>query len=134
MGEGTLAPCPPFKHKYRQDGKHAEPVIGRSVRSDPLALPSPGLSCRRFFMRNFSILVSAAALFAALTGAVAQQPMQPMQRVQIGILECRGAASVGFIVGSVTNLGCVFRSDSVPEDRSDVAIRTVGLDRRIAQA
>src|SRR4051794_30877724 len=63
--------------------------------------PAQGLLCGRFFMRNFSILVSAAVLFASLAGAVAQQSMQPMQRVQVGILECRGAASVGFIVGSV---------------------------------
>src|SRR4051794_40808916 len=38
------------------------------------------------FMRNLSILISGAALFASLTGAVAQQPTQ---RVQVGILECR---------------------------------------------
>ena len=84
-------------------------------------------------MRNFSILVGAAALFASVTGAVAQQPMQPMQRVQVGILECRGAASVGFIVGSVTNLGCVFRSDAQPEDRYVATIRKVGLDLGITQ-
>ena len=28
-----------------------------------------------------------------------------------------GGASVGFIVGSVTNLGCVLRADGMPEDR-----------------
>jgi hypothetical protein len=84
-------------------------------------------------MRNFSILVSAAALFASLTSAVAQQPMQPLQRVQVGILECRGAASIGFIVGSVTNLGCIFRSEAMPEDRYVATIRKVGLDIGITQ-
>src|SRR5205085_10087588 len=78
----------------------------------------------------FPGFISATALFASLTGAVAQQPLQ---RVQIGILECRGAASVGFIVGSVTNLGCVFRSDAVPEDRYVATIRKVGLDLGITQ-
>ena len=56
-----------------------------------------------------------------------------MQRVQVGILECRGGASVGFIVGSVTNLGCVLRADGLPEDRYVATIRKVGLDLGITQ-
>jgi hypothetical protein len=48
--------------------------------------------------------------------------------VQVGILECRGGASVGFIVGSVTNLGCVLRAEGMPEDRYIATIRKVGLD------
>ena len=63
-------------------------------------------------------------------GANAQQPMQ---RVQVGVLECRGGASVGFIVGSVTNLGCVLRADGMPEDRYVATIRKVGLDIGITQ-
>ena len=51
-----------------------------------------------------------------------------MTRVQVGILECRGGASIGFIVGSVTNLGCVLRVDGMPEDRYIATIRKVGLD------
>jgi opacity protein-like surface antigen len=83
-------------------------------------------------MRRFLILasVAAAALLASLAPASAQQPVQ---RVQVGVLECRGAASVGFIVGSVTNLGCVFRSDNMPEDRYVATIRKVGLDLGITQ-
>jgi hypothetical protein len=83
-------------------------------------------------MRRFPILASAAAaaLLASFAPASAQQPMQ---RVQVGVLECRGAASVGFIVGSVTNLGCVFRSDNMPEDRYIATIRKVGLDLGITQ-
>jgi hypothetical protein len=80
---------------------------------------------------RFPILASAAAaaLLASITSATAQQP----QRVQVGVLECRGAASIGFIVGSVTNLGCVFRSDNMPEDRYIATIRKVGLDLGITQ-
>jgi hypothetical protein len=70
---------------------------------------------------------------ALLSSTIAASAQQPMQRVQIGILECRGAASIGFIVGSVTNLGCVFRSDTVPEDRYVATIRKVGLDLGITQ-
>ena len=82
-------------------------------------------------MRHFPIFASATAtLLASLAAAIAQQPMQ---RVQVGLLECRGGSSVGFIVGSVTNLGCVFRSDNMPEDRYVATIRKVGLDLGITQ-
>jgi Protein of unknown function (DUF992) len=85
-----------------------------------------------FFMRRFILLASAALtmLAASIAGANAQQPMQ---RVQVGVLECRGSASVGFIVGSVTNLGCVLRVDGVPDDRYIATIRKVGLDLGITQ-
>lgn len=80
-----------------------------------------------------SVILAAltiAAQVASFTGADAQQPMQ---RVQIGILECRGGASIGFVVGSVTNLGCVLRSEGMPEDRYIATIRKVGLDLGITQ-
>jgi hypothetical protein len=40
MRKGALAPCPPFKHKYHQDGEHGEPVIGRRIRVDGFAQPT----------------------------------------------------------------------------------------------
>jgi hypothetical protein len=85
-----------------------------------------------FFMRRFIILAALAttALAASCAGASAQQPIQ---RVQVGILECRGGASIGFIVGSVTNLGCVLRVDGMPEDRYVATIRKVGVDLGITQ-
>jgi hypothetical protein len=86
------------------------------------------LSAGDFVMGRSTILVGVAVL-TCLSGAHAQQP----QRVQIGVLECRGGASVGFIVGSVTNLGCVLRSDGMPEDRYVATIRKVGLDVGITQ-
>lgn len=55
-------------------------------------------------------------------------------RIQVGVLECRGGASVGFIVGSVTNLGCVLRSDNGRREEPYVAtIRKLGLDLGITQ-
>ena len=81
-------------------------------------------------MRHFNdLIVAATILVALLQGANAQQPVQ---RVQVGILECRGGASVGFIVGSVTNLGCVLRANGY-EDRYIATIRKVGLDIGITQ-
>ena len=83
-------------------------------------------------MRRSFILAGLAVtvLVASLAGAQAQQPMN---RVQVGVLECRGGASIGFIVGSVTNLGCVLRINGLPEDRYIATIRKVGVDLGITQ-
>jgi hypothetical protein len=75
-------------------------------------------------MRRLLVLAGIAATLLA-SSAYAQQPMN---RVRVGVLECRGGASIGFIVGSVTNLGCVLRVEGVPEDRYIATIRKVGLD------
>ena len=80
-----------------------------------------------------SPLVAGVALITMFACAAAAHAQQPMQRVQIGVLECRGGASVGFIVGSVTNLGCVLRADGMPEDRYVATVRKVGLDIGITQ-
>jgi hypothetical protein len=74
--------------------------------------------------------LAVAMLTASIAGANAQQPSQ---RIRVGVLECRGGASVGFIVGSVTNLGCVLRADGLPEDRYIATIRKVGIDLGITQ-
>src|ERR1041385_6478234 len=74
--------------------------------------------------------LAAATLAVSLRCAGAQAAMA---RVQVGVLECRGGTSIGFIVGSVTNLGCVLRVEGVPEDRYVATIRKVGLDLGITQ-
>ena len=76
-----------------------------------------------------SACLAVLALVESAIGAHAQQPA----RVQVGVLECRGGASVGFVVGSVTNLGCVLRIEGLPEDRYVATIRKVGLDLGITQ-
>jgi Protein of unknown function (DUF992) len=90
------------------------------------------LSAGDFFMRRLVILAGFAVtmLVAPLAAANAQQPIQ---RVQVGVLECRGGASIGFVVGSVTNLGCVLRVEGMPEDRYVATIRKVGVDLGITQ-
>src|SRR5258708_28512592 len=82
-------------------------------------------------MRRSSILAGMA--FVSMASIAGSNAQQPMQRVQVGVLECRGGASVGFIVGSVTNLGCVLRAEGMPEDRYVAIIRKVGLDLGITQ-
>jgi hypothetical protein len=84
-------------------------------------------------MRRSFILAGVAITITMLAALVAHANAQPMQRVQVGILECRGGSSVGFIVGSVTHLGCVLRVEGMPEDRYVATIRKVGLDLGITQ-
>jgi hypothetical protein len=81
------------------------------------------------FMRR-SLALAAIAL--AFSGSVATTSAQ-QSRVQVGVLECRGGASVGFIVGSVTNLGCVLRAAGQPDDFYVATIRKVGIDLGITQ-
>jgi Protein of unknown function (DUF992) len=85
-----------------------------------------------FFMRR-SLLLTGAAIAMLVTSIAGANAQAPITRVQVGILECRGGASVGFIVGSVTNLGCVLRAEGMPEDRYIATIRKVGLDLGITQ-
>jgi hypothetical protein len=65
--------------------------------------------------------VALAAVFAAATSAVAQE------RVEVGVLECQGDTN-SFIVGSVTELGCVFKSSTGPTAPYHATIRRVGVD------
>jgi hypothetical protein len=81
-------------------------------------------------MRRLPLL---AAMAATLSAALPADAQAPMTRVQVDILECRGGASIGFIVGSVTNLGCVLRIEGIAEDRYIATIRKVGLDLGITQ-
>lgn len=82
-------------------------------------------------MRRSRTVLGAAV--ATLIVSFANVHAQPADRVKVGVLECRGGASVGFIVGSVTHLGCVFRADGAPEDRYIATIRKVGVDLGITQ-
>jgi uncharacterized protein DUF992 len=78
-------------------------------------------------------LMLAGLVVASLVASVANSGAQQQRMVQVGVLECRGGASVGFVVGSVTHLGCVLRVEGLPEDRYIATIRKVGLDLGITQ-
>jgi hypothetical protein len=65
----------------------------------------------------------AVAALAAMT-----PPVSAQSRVQVGILECRGAATVSFIVGSVHRMACVFRSSTGRRTPYHGVIRRAGLD------
>lgn len=84
---------------------------------------------RAFLRSAIPAGLAAAVLATSSPGAHAQQ----MNRVKVGVLECRGGASIGFVVGSVTHLGCVLRVEGYPEDRYVATIRKVGVDLGITQ-
>ena len=74
-----------------------------------------------------SRLVSRCALaFLALAGTAI--PTSAQSRVQTGVLECRGAGTVSFVIGSAHQLACVFRSDHGAQYRYAGVVRRAGLD------
>jgi hypothetical protein len=80
-------------------------------------------------MTRLSALLLGIATTAVLTASQAQS----QQGVQLGVLNCRGGASMGFIVGSVTNLGCVLTGTGRPDQPYVATIRKVGLDLGITE-
>jgi hypothetical protein len=74
-------------------------------------------------MIRFSSIALATALAAGATAAMAQA-----SRVEVGVIECRGSTT-SFVVGSVTELGCMFRpSDNGPPEPYHATIRRAGVD------
>ncbi len=73
-------------------------------------------------MRLSILFIAAAALAGTIAGAHA------MPAVQAGILECRGGQNVGFVVGSVASLECVFQSSGRRPEAYVATVRRIGLD------
>jgi len=71
-------------------------------------------------------LALAAALALSSTSAGAQG-------VNAGLLECRGMGSTGFIIGSVHELECVFKTEYMPPVRYHGIVRKFGLDVGITE-
>jgi uncharacterized protein DUF992 len=67
--------------------------------------------------------IAAVALVALAAGEASAQ-----SRVQAGALECRGLGTTSFIIGSVHELECVFRSDYGPPVRYHGLVRKLGVD------
>jgi hypothetical protein len=72
-------------------------------------------------MRFLSALAGLVLLAVAPAPASAQQ-------IQAGVLECTGGETVGFVIGSVTELNCVFRPDVGPRQVYRATIRRAGVD------
>ena len=73
-------------------------------------------------MIRLSTVAAAALLVASASSAMAQS------RFEVGVLECRGSTT-SFIVGSVTDLGCVFRpAGGGPAEPYRATLRRAGVD------
>jgi len=73
-------------------------------------------------MRFSTISIAVAALIASIASANALPP------VRAGILQCQGDQNVGFVVGSVTSLECVFQSEGRRPEPYIATVRRYGLD------
>ena len=75
-----------------------------------------------FSKRLTTFGIAIAALLTPLASADALPP------VRAGILQCQGGQNVGFVVGSVTNLECVFKSEGRRPEPYIATVRRYGLD------
>jgi len=73
-------------------------------------------------MRFSTLCIAFVALVAPIASANALPP------VRAGILQCQGGQNVGFVVGSVTSLECVFQSEGRRPEPYIATVRRYGLD------
>ena len=73
-------------------------------------------------MRFSTLCIAIVALVAPIASANALPP------VRAGILQCQGGQNVGFVVGSVTSLECVFQSEGRRPEPYIATVRRYGLD------
>ena len=78
-------------------------------------------------MRLSTFGIAIAALVASFASANALPP------VRAGILQCQGGQTVGFVVGSVTSLECVFQSEGRRPEPYVATVRRFGLDLGFTQ-
>jgi uncharacterized protein DUF992 len=78
-------------------------------------------------MSRVSTLVTAASLL--LAGSVTAAMAQQASSVPAGMLECKGGPSVGFLVGSESNLTCLYhRPHRRHPERYVAAVHRIGVD------
>src|SRR5438552_19176187 len=75
-----------------------------------------------FSKRLSTFGIAIAALMAPLAAADAMPP------VRAGILQCQGGQNIGFVVGSVTSLECVFQSEGRRPEPYIATVRRIGVD------
>jgi Protein of unknown function (DUF992) len=73
-------------------------------------------------MRLSTLSIAIVALVAPVASANALSP------VRAGILQCQGGQNVGFVVGSVASLECVFQSEGRRPEPYIATVRRYGLD------
>jgi hypothetical protein len=75
-----------------------------------------------FVKRLSTFGIAIAALFTPIASVDAAPQMRA------GILQCQGGQNVGFVVGSVTSLECVFKSEGRRPEPYIATVRRYGLD------
>jgi hypothetical protein len=73
-------------------------------------------------MRLSTLGIAIAALVASFAGANA------LPAVRAGVLQCQGGQNVGFVIGSVTSLECVFQSEGRRPEAYIATVRRYGVD------
>jgi hypothetical protein len=74
-------------------------------------------------MKRISLAVTLALVLAAASASTAWA----QSRIRVGVLECRGS-SASFVVGSVTDLRCIFRASNGVVHRYVASIQKIGID------
>jgi Protein of unknown function (DUF992) len=98
---------------------------GASILSAPLNL---FINMRRLgHMRLLTLTLATLGLIAPIASANAAPP------VRAGILQCQGGQNVGFVVGSVTSLECVFRSEGRRPEPYIAKVQRIGLDLGVTE-
>jgi hypothetical protein len=75
-------------------------------------------------MRLSTLSIAIASLVASFASASAL----PQPPFRAGILQCQGGQNVGFVVGSVTSLECVFQSEGRRPEPYVATVHRFGLD------
>ena len=78
-------------------------------------------------MRLLTLTIATLALMAPIASASAAPP------VRAGILQCQGGQNVGFVVGSVTSLECVFQSEGRRPEPYIAKVQRIGLDLGVTE-
>jgi hypothetical protein len=78
-------------------------------------------------MRLLTLTLATLSLLAPIASADAAPP------VRAGVLQCQGGQNVGFVVGSVTSLECVFRSEGRRPEPYIARVQRIGLDLGITE-
>ena len=76
-------------------------------------------------MRLSTLSIASIAMAALVLPIASANALPP---VRAGILQCQGGQNVGFVVGSVTSLECVFQSEGRRPEPYIATVRRFGLD------
>jgi hypothetical protein len=78
-------------------------------------------------MRFSTLTIAIASLVVSFASASALPP------VRAGVLQCRGGQNVGFVVGSVTSLECVFQGQGRRPEAYIATVRRIGVDLGVTE-